>query len=143
MLVGDTWAVLRRASTAGGGSDGDRVEAAQRSEDGVEYLSPGPLRRQPQYLFPGPVHYPARTVLNERNDVDLILSDVMLPGGVSGADFKREVEADYPNLGFVCMSGHSFEATQDRGMISPDSIFLAKPFSIAGLSSAVRAALVA
>ena len=49
----------------------------------------------------------AKALLDEGQRFDLVLSDVVLPGGISGPDFALEAAADDPDLRFVFMSGLS------------------------------------
>ena len=73
--------------------------------------------------------------------VDLVLSDVVLPGGTNGFDFAKHVGAIYPNLKIIFMSGYSSEAVKPSGVLSPGSVILNKPFRRYELAKALRRAL--
>ena len=83
----------------------------------------------------------ARALLDEGQRFDLVLSDVVLPGGISGPDFALEAAADDPDLRFVFMSGYPAEAAVGNGLIGAGSILLDKPFRRQKLASAVRETL--
>ena len=78
----------------------------------------------------------ALSVLADGNDIDLVLSDVVMPG-MSGIDLGREIERLYPHLPVVLTSGYS-DAVQSGASDFP---LLQKPYSIGSLSRVVQAAL--
>jgi signal transduction histidine kinase len=71
---------------------------------------------------------------NERK-VDLVFSDVMMPGGMNGVELARELRRRRPGLPVLLTSGFAadarFEAAQDRMSILP------KPFDLEELSVAI------
>ncbi len=70
----------------------------------------------------------ARLVLAKNRDVDLLLTDIVLPGGLSGPAFAREAIAQAPRLAVVFMSGFSAE---NAGLVShgvSGQDLLQKPF---------------
>ena len=71
---------------------------------------------------------PARDVLESGQQIALVLSDVVLPGGTSGLEFAEEARADHPGLKFIFMSGYPAEAANHKGLIGPPSVLLQKPF---------------
>ncbi len=83
----------------------------------------------------------ARPKLAQEDDFDLVLSDVVLPGGVSGPEFADEVRRDYPNLPIIFMSGYPAEAAMRNGFVGSDRVLLNKPFNMAQLAQALNAAL--
>ena len=73
--------------------------------------------------------------------VDLVLSDVVLLGGVSGPEFAEEARKDYPDLNVIFMSGYPAEATKRNGLMGRDSILINKPFRRNQLAEVIRSAL--
>jgi CheY-like chemotaxis protein len=67
--------------------------------------------------------------------IDLVLSDVVMPGGISGAQLAEEVAIRWPGLPVILMSGFARELEQSERRI------LQKPFSIAQLLSYVQEGL--
>ncbi|WP_162305869.1 hybrid sensor histidine kinase/response regulator [Oleisolibacter albus] len=49
----------------------------------------------------------ALSVLDQRRPVDLVLSDVMMPGGLTGLDLAREIRRTRPDLPVILMTGFS------------------------------------
>jgi CheY-like chemotaxis protein len=82
-----------------------------------------------------------RTVLDGGEPVDLILSDVVLPGGLSGARFAQEVRARDPGLPIILVSGYAAEAAQADDFSASDWVLLNKPFKTGLLAKALRKAL--
>jgi DNA-binding NtrC family response regulator len=78
----------------------------------------------------------ARQVLNREAKIDLILSDVILPGGESGPEFTAEAAERYPDLKVLFMSG--YPATDGAAAPRGDEIVLKKPFRKRQLAEAVR-----
>ena len=69
--------------------------------------------------------------------IDLLLTDVVMPGGVSGWELVNSMRAQKPQLKAICMSGHNAEINNHANKIQ----LLAKPFSPEQLAETVRACL--
>ncbi|MDA1132056.1 MAG: ATP-binding protein, partial [Proteobacteria bacterium] len=82
---------------------------------------------------------PAREYLNSGADIDLVLSDVVLPGGESGPEFAADALHAKPDLKVVFMSGYTADAANRVGFLN--SVLLHKPFEMRKLATAVREAL--
>lgn len=86
---------------------------------------------------------PARDVLASDTPVNLILSDVILPGGTSDPEFAEEIRATHPSLEIIFMSGYPAEAANKRnGFLRSNRVLLNKPFQRRQLAEAVREILV-
>jgi len=83
----------------------------------------------------------ALQVWNEHNGrVDLLLTDMIMPGGISGNDLAAKLRKDKPGLKVIYTSGYSSELMEkDSG--SNDTTFLAKPYLPLQLAQAVRKCL--
>ena len=80
--------------------------------------------------------------LAENPGVDLLLADVILPGGRSGPDFAETARRRNPALKVLFMSGYSAEVLMQRGdSLARDTPLLPKPFRKTALAKAVREAL--
>ncbi|MCP5024972.1 MAG: PAS domain-containing protein [Actinomycetia bacterium] len=80
----------------------------------------------------------ARQILDSSDDLDVVLSDVVLPGGESGPRLARSITATRPELKFVFMSGY---ADMDGGLQASDGDLLQKPFDQEQLARAIHDAL--
>jgi CheY-like chemotaxis protein len=72
---------------------------------------------------------------------DLLLTDVILPGGMNGRELAEQVHERYPGVPVLYMSGYPDTVLSDRGTLSPKVRLLRKPFRKAELAQALRAAL--
>ena len=71
---------------------------------------------------------------------DLLLTDLMLPG-IDGAALAAGLRDRWPRLKVVLMSGYTEDEAVRRGVEEGAVHFLQKPFDVAALARAVRAAL--
>jgi FixJ family two-component response regulator len=67
----------------------------------------------------------------------MLLSDVVMPGKLSGPALARQLRAEADQLKVVFMSGYCGQELDDE----PDSTLVRKPFLLATLASTVRAQL--
>lgn len=70
-------------------------------------------------------------------DVDVVLSDVMMPGGMNGADLALEIRRCWPQLPVILATGYP-DAVRNA---PPDLPVLAKPYGLSTLARALAAAL--
>ena len=73
------------------------------------------------------------------NEVSLVVSDVMMPGGVSGWELARQIHRSNPELGILLTSGYS-ERPEDHGLEGVSEVsFLQKPYDIGKLKEELQA----
>lgn len=80
----------------------------------------------------------ALRVLARRPEVALVLTDVLMPGGMSGIELAAAAARRHPRVRVLLMSGFTEEAPTENGASLP---LLAKPFEREDLARAVREAL--
>ncbi len=83
----------------------------------------------------GPV---ALTVLADSPEVDLLFSDVVLPGGINGPEIYHQAKGLCPNLKCLFMSGY---AATTKELLPEGDNLLTKPFDIADLAQELRSVL--
>jgi PAS domain S-box-containing protein len=77
----------------------------------------------------------------EEQTFDLLVSDVMLPGGMKGPDIARELRYKHPKIAVLYMTGY------EEGTLSPEDLeqdkvaFLQKPFSRKDFSNKIESLL--
>jgi CheY-like chemotaxis protein len=79
----------------------------------------------------------------EANDkkVDLLLSDIVMPEGVSGRDLAEKLRAEDPSLPVILTSGYSQDMIE-RDLVLDEKIkFFSKPYHPSQLAQAVRDSL--
>jgi signal transduction histidine kinase len=65
--------------------------------------------------------------------IDLLITDIVMPG-MNGADLALQAAAARPGIRVLFMSGYTEGGVINRGMITPDTPFIQKPFTSAALS---------
>jgi len=85
--------------------------------------------------------FAARRSLAEGCEIDLVLSDVVLPGGLSGPELADEIRAGRPGLRVVFMSGYPSSGVRPwTAALGPETI-LKKPFGKDELAAVLHRAL--
>lgn len=72
--------------------------------------------------------------------VNLLITDIRMPGEMDGAQLTRRVHAEWPALPIIVMSGHETPETADIG---DDVVFVPKPWTVTKLTGEVMKAIVA
>lgn len=80
----------------------------------------------------------ALAVLAEKRDIDLIITDVMMPE-MTGPELVRAIATEYPALGILFVTGYVGEAGDAEDLSGHD--ILRKPFTLSALADAVATAL--
>ena len=83
----------------------------------------------------------ALRLLEEHRDIDLLFTDVVMPGGMSGLDLAREVSCRIPNLKVLCTSGYSERALVKDGNVPWEIEWIGKPYLHRALAMKVRQVL--
>jgi CheY-like chemotaxis protein len=83
----------------------------------------------------------ALDLMEQTRQPDLLLTDIMMPGGMNGRKLADEARSRYPNLPVIFMSGYADSSLLSDGMIRQNENFLAKPFRRRQLSDLVEHAL--
>ena len=83
----------------------------------------------------------ALAALESAPPVDLLLSDVMLPDGLSGRELAREVAERQPPVKVLLMSGYAQKVLEREGPLAPGEVLLYKPFRKIELARRIRAVL--
>ncbi len=83
----------------------------------------------------------ALAALDGPSRVDLLLSDVVLPGGLAGPDLAGQIKERRPGIKVLFMSAYPDQAVRGNDIASHGAELLAKPFRKKDLAQKVRAAL--
>jgi PAS domain S-box-containing protein len=73
--------------------------------------------------------------------IQMLLTDLVLPGGMGGIELARELRVKYPELKVIFSSGYGPEASSDPSLPSDHVWFLQKPYSSQRLLRIVRECL--
>ena len=80
----------------------------------------------------------ALALLEQGKSADLIFSDVVMPGGMSGFDLARAVGERLPAQRLLLTSGFTFESAGADEQRHPDLRILRKPYTLAELARCLR-----
>ena len=70
----------------------------------------------------------ALKVLESGTPVDLLFTDVVMPGAISTRDFTRRAQAMFPKLLVLYTSGYTQNAIVHNGRLDDDAFLLSKPY---------------
>ena len=79
--------------------------------------------------------------LKRRDDFQLVLTDLVMPGGISGYDLAEYVMANHKSVRLLLTSGYAEDLVNGKKLTSFKLPLLRKPYSQSRLSEAVRNAL--
>jgi signal transduction histidine kinase len=83
----------------------------------------------------------ALQILEARDDIALLFTDVVLPGGMTGAQVAARAKASHPKLKVLFTTGYARNAIVHHGRLDAGVQLLTKPFTFADLAAKVRAVL--
>jgi PAS domain S-box-containing protein len=83
----------------------------------------------------------ALTILTETPNIDIVFSDLVMPGGISGFDLARQVRDRHPGTPIILTSGYSAELLHQAEVAELDLKVLRKPYRQVELARTFRAAL--
>jgi two-component system, cell cycle sensor histidine kinase and response regulator CckA len=73
-----------------------------------------------------------------RNDISVLLTDLVMPDGMTGKDLALRILAESPDLKVIYMSGYSAEAVGKDFPLKEGDNFLTKPFKALKLAQTIR-----
>lgn len=80
-------------------------------------------------------------ILRQSEDIDLLLSDVVMPGGMNGRQLAEVVRGFRPSLKVLFTSGYTENAIVHHGRLDPGVELLSKPYRRKELAAKVRKVL--
>jgi CheY-like chemotaxis protein len=88
-------------------------------------------------VFSAPNAAAALQVLRDEEAVDVLFSDIVMPGGMNGVELAREARRMRPGLKILLASGYPMSALSDKDLA--DVSFISKPYRWTELDEKLRA----
>ncbi len=131
-VIPDPVAKVARPSSAG------EIILAVEDDPDVRAHTTGALRELGYQVLAAANGQMALGVLESRPDVDLLFTDVGLPGGMNGRQLAEAARRLRPQLKVLFTTGYARDAIVHDGRLDPGVQLLPKPFTFAGLSQKLR-----
>jgi PAS domain S-box-containing protein len=80
----------------------------------------------------------ALEILRSAQRIDLLITDVGLPGGINGRQLADAARVDRPDLKVLFITGFAENAAVGNGQLAPGMEVLTKPFEMAALGNRIR-----
>jgi PAS domain S-box-containing protein len=83
----------------------------------------------------------ALAVVEQHKDIDLVVTDVLMPGGMNGVELAEKIRESLHQIKVIYCSGFPANALAERNMSLVDGPLLHKPYQRAEFGSVVRAVM--
>jgi PAS domain S-box-containing protein len=122
-------------------SDGDAVILVVEDDPDVRRLVVRLIKRLGYDTFEAEEAEAALAILEGEPEVDLLFTDLVLPGGTTGAQLADEARRRRPELRVLYSSGYSRDVLAGEGRLDDQVALVEKPFEKSTLAAALREAL--
>ncbi|MDQ2954996.1 MAG: response regulator, partial [Pseudomonadota bacterium] len=99
------------------------------------------LRELGYRVLQAPAAAAALEILDRERDIDLLFTDVVMPGGMNGRQLADEAVRRRPGLKVLFTTGYTRNAIVHQGRLDPGVQMIGKPFSFDELGARIRASL--
>ncbi|MCG8414454.1 MAG: response regulator [Pseudomonadales bacterium] len=72
-------------------------------------------------------------------DLDVVFSDVIMPGGLTGIDMAEKMLEKSPNLPILLATGYTEKSMKDRMLAKSQAVFISKPYDTEDLPGLIHA----
>ena len=79
----------------------------------------------------------ALKLLEQNLDIEYLLTDIVMPGGINGVSLAKQVRKRLPDIKILYMSGFPSGVIADKSGIELDAPLITKPFSFDELVTAI------
>ena len=83
----------------------------------------------------------ALELLESQTDIDLVFTDLVMPGGMSGYELAAQVRQRWPDIPVLLTSGYAEEAINGEKLMAENLRLLRKPYRQSDLARSVRQVL--
>ncbi len=72
----------------------------------------------------------AMDIIENPENIDVIFTDVRMPGSLDGIDLVAHVRREHPEMPFLVVSGYANQLSERLGTLAPPTRFISKPYSL-------------
>ena len=83
----------------------------------------------------------ALAILRDRDDIDLLFTDIVMPGGLDGTELANKAQAIRPELKIVFTTGYADASVLSAGNVEARTNLVSKPYDRSELARKIRLAL--
>jgi signal transduction histidine kinase/ActR/RegA family two-component response regulator len=123
------------------GEHGRETVLVVEDDDAVRRLAVEALRESGYQVLEAPDAMEAIRLIADRGGIDLLFTDIGLPGGVDGRALADAARAASATIRVLFTTGYARQAVKDVCNAGNGMYFLAKPFTLPELAAKVRAVL--
>ncbi|HTJ63317.1 MAG TPA: ATP-binding protein [Alphaproteobacteria bacterium] len=123
-----------------GARPGETILVVEDHDD-LRGYSAGALREMGYQVLEAPDAARAAAILKADAKIDLLFTDVVLPGGMNGRQLAEQAVADRPALKVLYATGYTRNAIIHNGQLDAGVQLLGKPFTYGELAAKIRAVL--
>ncbi len=135
--LGEEDAAAPAASAPASRSDDQRTVLVIDDEPTVRMLVADAMGELGHACLEAPDGATGLRILQSDNNVDLLITDVGLPGGLNGRQVADAARALRPELKVLFITGYAENAVMNHGHVEHGMEVLTKPFAVGGLSARV------
>ncbi|HVD73194.1 MAG TPA: ATP-binding protein [Xanthobacteraceae bacterium] len=128
-------------SQAANGAIGTETILVVEDDDALRSYTVETLAELGYRVLPATNGAVALEILDSGNDIDLLFTDVVMPGGLNGRQLADEAVRRRPGLKVLFTTGYTRNAIMHHGRLDPGVEMVGKPFSSDELIRKVRAIL--
>jgi len=118
--------------------DGTESLLVVEDDPQVNKLAVEALQERGYQVISAPDGAAALKLIENAGAIDLLLTDVVLPGGMNGRQLSDAVRKRRPTIKLLYMTGYTRNAIIHHGRLDPDIDLLTKPFTADALARKVR-----
>ena len=99
------------------------------------------LERMGHKIVPATTAFEALSIMQRGEKFDLVFTDIIMPGALTGADLAREILKQWPGTRVLATSGYTENTLLGKVQVPEGVRLLTKPYSSADLKEAIATAL--
>ena len=132
------WSPRETGAAAPEGAGGSEIVLVVEDDPQVNKLAVETLEERGYRVLSAPDGPGALEMLDSAPQIDLLLTDVVLPNGMNGRQLSDEVLRRRPDVKVLFVTGYTRNAIIHHGRLDPDIDLLTKPFTADALTRKIR-----